>query len=77
MSEPNTHGGKRAGAGAKPMRGEPKVTLSLKVSPQVKAFLASSDLSASEAVEQTIRKSKDFREWRKSPRSDQKLYQGN
>lgn len=58
------HGGPRkAGPGARmgqPLkRGVKKVTLSLRVTPAVKAYLASSG-NASEALEDIIRRQRDF-----------------
>jgi hypothetical protein len=59
-------GGKRFGAGKKPMRGEPKITTGISISPTVKAFLDQCKESQSEVVEKMIRKSKAFQEWSKS-----------
>jgi hypothetical protein len=59
-----SHGGTRVGAGRKPLV-DPKVTLSLRVSSEVKKFLESVG-NASETTEQTIRRSTAFREWQKT-----------
>jgi hypothetical protein len=59
------HGGARPGAGAKPKRGVRKVPTSIGVSPEVKAYLDQAEPSGSEAVEDAVRISKKFKEWRK------------
>jgi len=53
-------GGKRAGR--KPGRYGVKVTLATRVSEDVKAFLGSTG-NASQTVDDTVRKTKAFREW--------------
>lgn len=58
-----SHGGKRRGAGRKPAP-DAKQSISARVSPEVKAFLAT-QTNASEAIDKTIRRSKAFREWEK------------
>ena len=58
-------GGKRKGAGRKPGRHGAKVTLATRVSEDVKAFLESTG-NASQTVDETVRKTKAFREWMKS-----------
>lgn len=58
--EDRGHGGRREGAGSKPKRGVAKVTLALRVTPEVKDFLTSTG-NASEAVEDMVRRSKAFR----------------
>ncbi len=63
-SEARKRGGARAGAGRKPVT-DPKVTLSLRVSSDVKKFLETTT-NASETTEQTIRRSSAFREWIKN-----------
>lgn len=62
-------GGKRKGAGRKPGRHGAKVTLATRVSVDVKAFLESTG-NASQTVEDTVRRSKAFREWRKQQPDD-------
>lgn len=63
-SEVRRRGGARVGAGRKPVS-DPKVTLSLRVSSDVKKFLETT-ANASETTEQTIRRSSAFRQWIKS-----------
>jgi hypothetical protein len=58
----NTHGGKRLGAGRKPAPDAKKAT-TIKLSPDVLEFLATVNKSAT--IEAAVRKSKEFREWRK------------
>jgi predicted transcriptional regulator len=65
MSE---HGGKRKGAGRKASRGEAKVTTSIGVTPEVKRYLDQCEESQSEVVEDAIRRSKAFREWKTKSR---------
>ena len=60
------HGGKRDGAGRKPARGVRKDTLVLRVTPEIKQFLAEQEDSASNVVEDAIRRTRAFREWSKS-----------
>ena len=57
-------GGKRKGAGRKPGRHGAKVTLATRVSEDIKAFLESTG-NASQTVEDVVRRSKAFRDWRK------------
>lgn len=59
-------GGKRKGAGRKPTRGVRKDTLALRVTPECKAYLAQCEESASNVVEDAIRRTKAFRDWVKS-----------
>jgi hypothetical protein len=56
-------GGKRAGAGRKPARGEAKVTTSIKVTPTLKEYLSQCEQSQSEVIESVIRNTKAFRKW--------------
>jgi hypothetical protein len=58
-------GGKRKGAGRKPARGERKETLALRVTPTLRAFLDDQSESMSDVVEDTIRRTKAFRDWEK------------
>jgi hypothetical protein len=60
------HGGKREGAGRKPVRGEPKITTSIALTPVVKQYLDQCEQSQSEIIESTIRRTKGFREWGKT-----------
>jgi hypothetical protein len=59
-------GGKRAGAGRKPARGEAKVTTSIEVTPTLKEYLSQCEQSQSEVIESAIRKTKSFRQWLES-----------
>jgi len=61
MSE---HGGKREGAGRKASRGEAKVTTSIGVTPEVKRYLDQCEESQSDVIEDAIRRTKAFREWK-------------
>lgn len=56
-------GGKRKGAGRKPVRGEAKVTTSIEVTPTLKEYLDQCEQSQSEVCESTIRRTKAFRDW--------------
>lgn len=56
-------GGKRPGAGRKANRGVRKLTLSLRVTPDVKEFLDAQEPSASEAAETLIRSTRQFKAW--------------
>lgn len=58
-----SHGGKRKGAGRK-LAPDAKQPISARVSQDVKAFLAE-QANASETIEETLRRSKSFREWKK------------
>lgn len=58
-----SHGGKRKGAGRKPAP-DAKQPISARVSPEVKAFLAD-QANASETIDETIRRSKKFKDWDK------------
>lgn len=67
MREKNTHGGPRvAGPGKKigrPTDGaQPKVTTSIRISPDVLDFLASTG-NKSQAIEDIVRRTKAFREF--------------
>lgn len=59
-----THGGKREGAGRKASRGEAKVTTSIGVTPEIKRYLDQCEGSQSETIEDALRKTKSFREWK-------------
>jgi hypothetical protein len=61
MSE---HGGKRKGAGRKASRGEAKLTTSIGVTPEVKRYLDQCEESQSDVIEDAIRRTKAFREWK-------------
>lgn len=56
-------GGKREGAGRKPGRGERKESLSIGVTPTLRAFLDAQAGSMSDVIEDAIRRTKLFREW--------------
>lgn len=60
------HGGKREGAGRKASRGEAKVTTAIGVTPEVKEYLDQHEKSQSEVCEGLIRRSKDFRDWKRA-----------
>jgi len=59
-----SHGGKREGAGRKVSRGEVKVTTSVGVTPEVKRYIDQCEQSQSVVVEDAIRRTKAFREWK-------------
>ena len=58
-------GGKREGAGRKPGPYGCKVTLAVRVSPDVKAFLAATG-NMSNATDEAVRRSTAFRQWSKA-----------
>ena len=58
----NQHGGKRTGAGRKPAPDSKKAT-TIKLSPDVLEFLATRNKAAT--IEAAVRKTKEFKEWRK------------
>ena len=58
------HGGKRDGAGRKASRGEAKVTTSIGVTPEVKRYLDQCEQSQSDVIEDAIRRTKAFRDWK-------------
>jgi len=61
-----TQGGKREGAGRKPAPvGTTKEAYSTKLTPEVIAFLRQCE-NAAETIDDTLRRSKAFREWSKS-----------
>ena len=55
-----THGGKREGAGRKPVEGSRNVPKSIKVSQEVAEYLTEKGTGV---IEDMIRRSKQFREW--------------
>ena len=57
------HGGKRAGAGRPASRGERKQTTSMRLSPEVLAYLRQSDGSVADVVEDALRRTAAFRRW--------------
>ncbi len=59
-------GGKREGAGRKPTRGEAKESLTVRVTPTLREFLDEQPESMSDLIEDTLRKTKRFREWEKA-----------
>ena len=61
-SKPGNHGGARAGAGRKPMHAEAKITRSVAITRDVHTFLGSVG-SASEWIDQLVRRSAAFRRW--------------
>lgn len=56
------HGGKREGAGRKPVNEKPKVPISARVSPEVKEYLDKTG-NRSEAIELAVRKLVGFQAW--------------
>lgn len=63
MTKP-THGGTRPGAGRKPIE-NPKVPITKKLDSEIVEYLKACD-NATEAIEQAIKRSKSFREWRQN-----------
>ena len=59
--EKTTRGGKRIGSGRKPSGTPNRVSVSYRLAPEVVAYLRSTP-SATEAIEQAVRRSKGFRE---------------
>lgn len=55
-----THGGVREGAGAKPHGSGPKVTVATRVSPEVRAFLDTTE-SIAETIDQAVRATAGFK----------------
>lgn len=61
-----SHGGKRKGAGRKPApSGAKKVSYATKLDPLVVEYLRSRE-NAAATIEVTIKRSKEFREWKSS-----------
>ena len=58
------HGGKRAGAGRKPIHGERKQMTSMRLTQAVLAYLAQCDESVAETVEKAMRRTGAYRRWR-------------
>ena len=58
-----THGGKRAGAGRKPISGEAKVGTSVFITPEVKAYLGTCE-NQSETIEKAVWQSRQFKDWK-------------
>ena len=63
MTDKPTPGGKRDGAGRPAIRGVRKVTTSMRLTPDVLAYLAQHDETAGELIESAIRRTADFRRW--------------
>jgi hypothetical protein len=61
----SSHGGKREGAGRKASRGVAKIVTTINVTPEVKEYLDQHQKSQSEVCEESIRRSKEFREWKR------------
>jgi hypothetical protein len=59
-----SHGGKRQGAGRKASRGEAKIVTTINVTPELKLYLSQCEQSQSEVVEDAIRRTKAFRDWK-------------
>jgi hypothetical protein len=60
------HGGKRKGAGRKPAPdGTAKIAYGTKLDPVVVDYLRECD-NAAETIETAIKRSKDFRDWRRT-----------
>ena len=61
-----SHGGKRKGAGRKPApKGERKVERSIKLAPKLDEYLRQRE-NATATIETALRRSKDFRDWKKA-----------
>lgn len=66
MQPSNSRGGKRPGAGRKPAaEGTIKQPYNTKLTPEVVEFLRQCE-NAAETIDQTLRRSKAFREWLKN-----------
>lgn len=61
-----TSGGKRPGAGRPATRGERKESVTLRVTPTLRAFLEEQPESMSDVIEDAMRRTKAFREWEKT-----------
>ena len=61
-----TLGGKRLNAGRKAIHGERKQSLTVRVTPTLRAFLESRDESLSESIEGILSRSPEFIQWRKT-----------
>jgi hypothetical protein len=59
-------GGTRDGAGRPQLHAEKKINTSIKITPTLQRYLNELGPSQSEAIEQSIRKTKAFRDWLKS-----------
>ena len=59
-------GGKRKGAGRKAERGEAKESLTVRITPTLREFIAAQEASAADLIEDAIRRTKNFREWMKA-----------
>lgn len=60
-----THGGKRKGAGRKANPDERKVPIAVKIDRELSEYLATCE-SKTGTIEEALRRSKGFREWRKN-----------
>lgn len=60
-----THGGKREGAGRKARADDRKVPFAIKLDRELAEYLATVP-SKTAAIEDALRRSKGFRDWRKS-----------
>lgn len=63
--QPKQNGGKREGAGRKPDRGVRKQPITLSVTPELREYITRVEGEASNLVEDTVRKTKGFRDWLK------------
>ncbi len=61
----NNQGGKREGAGRKPSPETRKVSVALRIAQEIREYLSTVE-NQTATVEQAIRGTKAFREWRKS-----------
>lgn len=59
------HGGKRKGAGRKARPDERKIPLAIKLAVELAEYLATVE-SKTGTIEEALRRSKGFREWRKN-----------
>lgn len=63
MGKKSQHGGARSGSGRKPKHGVAKVSHTLTITPELKAYLQTV-ASGSELIETAIRKTRAFRDWK-------------
>lgn len=62
-------GGKREGAGRPASRGVRKQLLSVRITPELREFLQEQEDSAANTIEDAIRRTAAFREWKKARES--------
>lgn len=59
-------GGAREGAGRPAERGERKQSLTIRITPTLRAFIDQQTASAADVIEDTLRRTKAFRDWEAS-----------